>query len=84
MGMKYADEPFNTRMLFLPKASINMGTFSDPHTQIRAFSYWSRPLLGRRVSRSHYECALMISRLFGKVLKVIRGETGQCMENYFK
>ena len=33
MGMKYAEEPFNMGMFFLPKASFKMGTFSNPtHT----------------------------------------------------
>ena len=29
MGIKYAEEPFNMGMFFLPKASFKMGTFSD-------------------------------------------------------
>ena len=33
MGMKYAEEPFNMGMFFLPKASFIMGPFPDPqHT----------------------------------------------------
>ena len=30
MGMKYAEEPFNMGMFFLPKVSFTIGTFLDP------------------------------------------------------
>ena len=33
MGMKYAEEPLNMRMFFSPKASLKMGSFSDPQPQ---------------------------------------------------
>ena len=48
MGMKYADEPFNMSMFFLPKASFKMGTFSDPqHTHPGIFILeLPPPLLG--------------------------------------
>ena len=29
MGMKYAEDPFNMGMFYIPKASFKMGTFSD-------------------------------------------------------
>ena len=54
MGMKYAEEPFNMGISFLPKWSFKMGTFLDPkHTHILACLCWSHPHPHLPNSRAH-------------------------------
>ena len=53
MGIKYAEEPFNMGMFFLPKASFKMGTFSDiQHTLPGIFILESSPQDGYTCSSS--------------------------------
>ena len=44
MGEKYAEDPFNMGIIFLPEMSFIIGTFSDLQHTHPGISYWSRPL----------------------------------------